>query len=102
MKSLKETAVAICHNTAIAVRSVLPMLIVTAAMAILSGGTVYAQEGEPSPALTVTQVVTSSDFTTAITTLSTNVGVVVKAALGLSIGLFLAFFIYKVFRRFVK
>lgn len=101
MKALKETAVVLCHNTAIALRAVLPMLVVTAAMFILNGGYVYAQE-EPTPALTVTQVVSSSDFTAAITTLSTNVGVVVKAALGLSIGLFLAFFIYKVFRRFVK
>lgn len=99
MKALKETAVVVCQKSAMVLRSVLPMLIVAAAITILGGGTIYAQEAEP---FTVTEVVSSGDFTQAITTLSTSVGTVVKAALGLSIGLFLAFFIYKVFRRFVK
>lgn len=78
------------------VRVYLPVLV--AVVALAAGVPAMAQES----GLTVTDVVPAADFTSAITNIGDTMGTVIKAAIGLALGIFIVGFLYGIVRKFVK
>jgi len=81
-------------------RSALPMLAVMTFMALASGGVVFGQ-GDP-PTLSITEVVPQAEWTSMISDLGTKIGAVVKAMLGVAIGLVIVGILFRVVRKYAS
>lgn len=81
------------------VRAVLPL--VALALVFGLGTAAFAQEGGDA-GVTITDIVSPSEFTTMITNIATSAGTVVKAAIGLSVGLFIVGFLLRLVKRYTR
>jgi len=82
------------------VKSVLPMLLLMGFIAFASGGVAFAQ-GEAGT-LSITEVVPQAEWTSMITDVGTKIGAVVKAMLGVAIGLLIVGILFRVVRKYAS
>lgn len=67
---------------------------------VLAGqGVAFAQE---ETGVTITDIVSASDFTSMITNIGSSVSTVIKAAIGLAVGLFIVGFLFRILKKYVS
>lgn len=68
-------------------------------LVVVGPSAAFAQEGDP---VTITEIVSASDFTSIVSSIASAVSPIVKAAIGLSVGLFIVGFLYRILRKYIR